>query len=213
MVALQAGQALQRARLYDATERLATTDGLTGLTNHRTFQGRLDEHLGVSQRYGRKVSLILCDIDHFKSVNDTYGHPVGDLVLKGVARILAKEARATDVVARYGGEEFAVVMPETDTAARAGGGRADPRAGRAARHRDRPRAAPGHHVARRRHLPGRRRRRRRRWSSRPTAASTTPSGTAGTRASRRRLARAGAAAPRPDRTAGADPAAAAPAPC
>jgi len=120
MVALQAGQALQRARLYEATERLATTDGLTGLTNHRTFQGRLDEHLSVSQRYGRPVSLILCDIDHFKSVNDTYGHPVGDLVLKGVARILAKEARATDVVARYGGEEFALVMPEADTAAALG---------------------------------------------------------------------------------------------
>ena len=120
MVALQAGQALQRARLYDATERLATTDGLTGLTNHRTFQGRLDEQINVSQRYGRPLSLILCDIDHFKSVNDTHGHPVGDLVLKGVARILAKEARATDVVARYGGEEFALVMPEADTAAALG---------------------------------------------------------------------------------------------
>ncbi|MCM2334564.1 MAG: diguanylate cyclase, partial [Anaeromyxobacteraceae bacterium] len=116
LVALQAGEAVQRARLFDATERLATTDGLTGLTNHRTFQGRLDDHLQAAQRYGRKVSLILCDIDHFKSVNDTYGHPVGDQVLKGVARILAKEARTTDVVARYGGEEFAVVMPETDTA-------------------------------------------------------------------------------------------------
>jgi diguanylate cyclase (GGDEF)-like protein len=116
LVALQAGEAVQRARLFDATERLATTDGLTGLTNHRTFQGRLDEHLQAAQRYGRKVSLILCDIDHFKSVNDTYGHPVGDQVLKGVAKVLAKEARTTDVVARYGGEEFAVVMPETDTA-------------------------------------------------------------------------------------------------
>ncbi len=116
MVALQAGESIQRARLFDATERLATTDGLTGLTNHRTMQGRLDEHLVAAQRYGRKVSMLLCDIDHFKSVNDTYGHPVGDVVLKGVAAILAREARTTDVVARYGGEEFAVVMPETDTA-------------------------------------------------------------------------------------------------
>ncbi len=116
LVALQAGESVLRARLFDATERLATTDGLTGLTNHRTFQVRLDEHLQSAQRYGRKVSVILCDIDHFKSVNDTYGHPVGDQVLKGVARVLAKEARTTDVVARYGGEEFAVVMPETDTA-------------------------------------------------------------------------------------------------
>jgi diguanylate cyclase (GGDEF)-like protein len=95
---------------------MATTDGLTGLLNHRTFQVRLDEHLLTAQRYGRRLSLILCDIDHFKSVNDTYGHPVGDQVLRGVSRILAKEARTTDLVARYGGEEFAVVMPETDSA-------------------------------------------------------------------------------------------------
>jgi diguanylate cyclase (GGDEF)-like protein len=116
VVAMQAGDSILRARLFEATERLATTDGLTGLVNHRTFQGRLDEHLAAAQRYGKKVSLLLTDIDHFKAVNDTYGHPVGDAVLKGVARILQKEARTTDVAARYGGEEFAVVMPETDLA-------------------------------------------------------------------------------------------------
>jgi diguanylate cyclase (GGDEF)-like protein len=116
VVAMQAGDAILRANLFAQTERLATTDGLTGLTNHRTFQARLDEQLAVAERYGKKVSLILCDIDHFKSVNDTYGHPTGDVVLKGVARALAQEARQTDVTARYGGEEFAVVMPETDTA-------------------------------------------------------------------------------------------------
>jgi diguanylate cyclase (GGDEF)-like protein len=116
VVAMQAAESLYRARLFEQTERLATTDGLTGLVNHRTFQGRLDEQLAQAQRYGKKVSLILCDIDHFKSVNDTYGHPVGDQVLRGVARTLAKEARATDLAARYGGEEFAIVMPETDTA-------------------------------------------------------------------------------------------------
>jgi two-component system, cell cycle response regulator len=114
VVAMQAADSIYRARLFEQTERLATTDGLTGLTNHRTFQGRLDEHLAQAQRYGKKLSLILCDIDHFKSVNDLHGHPAGDLVLKGVAHTLAKEARSTDVVARYGGEEFAVVMPETD---------------------------------------------------------------------------------------------------
>ncbi len=116
VLALQAAETIQRARLFDATERMATTDGLTGLLNHRTFQGRLDEHLLAAQRYGRTLSLILCDIDHFKSVNDTYGHPAGDQVLRGVARVLAREARTTDLVARYGGEEFAVVMPETDGA-------------------------------------------------------------------------------------------------
>jgi two-component system, cell cycle response regulator len=115
VVAMQAGQSLERARLFDRTERLATTDGLTGLTNHRTFQERLEAQLALAQRYGKRVSLLICDVDHFKSVNDTYGHPVGDEVLRGLARTLGKEARNTDVVARYGGEEFAIVMPETDT--------------------------------------------------------------------------------------------------
>jgi diguanylate cyclase (GGDEF)-like protein len=114
VVAMQAADSIYRARLFEQTERLATTDGLTGLTNHRAFQARLDDQLAQAQRYGKKLSLILCDIDHFKSVNDLHGHPAGDLVLKGVARTLARQARATDVVARYGGEEFAVVMPETD---------------------------------------------------------------------------------------------------
>ena len=116
VVAMQAGDAILRAKLFDQAERLATTDGLTGLTNHRTFQARLDEQLALAQRYGKKLSLVLCDIDHFKSVNDTYGHPVGDVVLSGVARALSQEARETDLAARYGGEEFAVVLPETDTA-------------------------------------------------------------------------------------------------
>jgi diguanylate cyclase (GGDEF)-like protein len=116
VIAQQAAESIHRARLFDATERMATTDGLTGLLNHRTFQARLDEQLLLAQRYGRTLSVILCDIDHFKSVNDTYGHPVGDQVLRGVSAVIAKEARTTDLVARYGGEEFAVVMPETDTA-------------------------------------------------------------------------------------------------
>jgi len=110
----QAAQSILRARLYEDAERLATTDGLTGLTNHRTFQTRLDEHLALAARREERVSLLLCDVDHFKSVNDTYGHPVGDEVLRGVARVLAGEARQTDVVARYGGEEFAIVMPCTE---------------------------------------------------------------------------------------------------
>ncbi len=114
VIAIQAAQAVLRAQLYEQMEKMATTDGLTGLVNHRTFQGRFEESLATARRYGRRVSLILSDIDHFKSVNDTHGHPTGDQVLKGVARILREQARDTDIVARYGGEEFAVVMPETD---------------------------------------------------------------------------------------------------
>ncbi|MBL9039594.1 MAG: diguanylate cyclase [Archangium sp.] len=117
VIAIQAAQAVLRAQLFEQMERMATTDGLTGLVNHRTFQGRFDEHLAGARRYGRKLSVVLTDVDHFKSVNDTYGHPMGDQVLKGVARILRECARDTDVVARYGGEEFALVMPETDTKA------------------------------------------------------------------------------------------------
>ncbi len=114
VIALQVADALLRARLFEQTERLASTDGPTGLHNPRTFQSRLDEQLRLAQRHGKKLSVVLCDVDRFKSVNDAHGHPVGDLVLRGVGRVLAGEARGTDLVARYGGEEFAVVMPETD---------------------------------------------------------------------------------------------------
>lgn len=116
VLAIQAAQAVLRAQLYEQMELMATTDGLTGLLNHRTFQGRFEDAVASSRRYSRKASLILTDIDHFKSVNDTYGHPTGDTVLRGVAQILRRVARDTDVVARYGGEEFALVMPETDSA-------------------------------------------------------------------------------------------------
>jgi two-component system, cell cycle response regulator len=114
VIAMQAAQAVLRAQLYEQMEKMATTDGLTTLLNHRTFQSRFDETLASARRYGRKASLLLTDIDHFKTVNDTYGHPTGDQVLRGVARILREKARDTDIVARYGGEEFAIVMPETD---------------------------------------------------------------------------------------------------
>ncbi len=109
-----AATAIANAQMYERMEMLATTDGLTAMTNHRTFQERFDELIKASDRYGRQVTLVLCDIDHFKSINDTYGHPVGDIVLKRVAQILKSSSRETDVVARYGGEEFAILMDETD---------------------------------------------------------------------------------------------------
>jgi PleD family two-component response regulator len=104
VIAIQAAQAILRARLFEQTERLATTDGLTGLLNHRSVQGKLDEELARAARMGRKVTLLLTDIDHFKSVNDTYGHATGDHVLKEIAKILSGCARSMDIVARYGGE-------------------------------------------------------------------------------------------------------------
>ena len=107
--------AIANAQMYERMEQLATTDGLTNLVNHRHFQELFDAMMHRAERYGRKFSLVLCDIDHFKRVNDTHGHPVGDMVLRRVARILESSARNTDVVARYGGEEFAILMEETDS--------------------------------------------------------------------------------------------------
>ncbi len=119
VVAMQVAQAVQRAQLFAEVERMATTDGLTDLVNHRHFQALLDERLAAARRYGKPLSFVLCDIDHFKSVNDGHGHPAGDAILRGIAALLAVQARETDIVARYGGEEFALVLPETDAAAAA----------------------------------------------------------------------------------------------
>jgi diguanylate cyclase (GGDEF)-like protein len=110
----QVGVSLQNARMYRQMEERATTDGLTGLTNHRAFQERLAHLHALSERSEQKYSVILTDIDHFKGINDTYGHPVGDQVLKRVSAVLAGRARKVDIVARYGGEEFVLVLPDTD---------------------------------------------------------------------------------------------------
>jgi len=111
----QAATSIANAKMHAEIERMATTDGLTGLLNHRKFQDKLTQELKRSERYSTPLSLLLADIDYFKKVNDTYGHPVGDLVLKGVARILKEEIRDIDIAARYGGEEFAVILPGTDS--------------------------------------------------------------------------------------------------
>ncbi len=96
-----------------ALEEQATHDALTGLLNRRALLERLGAELSRVQRGTSNVGLLLCDIDHFKRVNDTHGHGAGDVVLREVARVLAQSCRPTDVVARYGGEEFVVVVPAT----------------------------------------------------------------------------------------------------
>lgn len=106
----------QQEKLRLANEQLqalATTDGLTGLKNHRTFKERLAEEFERATRYHLPLSLILLDVDHFKSFNDAHGHPAGDEVLKRVAKHLTESTRSTDFVARYGGEEFVVLLPFT----------------------------------------------------------------------------------------------------
>ena len=110
----QASISIANAQLHAEIEKLATTDGLTGLYNHRRFQENLTEEFKRLNRNSSSVSLLLTDIDYFKKVNDNYGHPVGDIVLKGVSKIIRDEIRDVDVPARYGGEEFAVILPGTD---------------------------------------------------------------------------------------------------
>jgi len=95
-------------------ELLSITDGLTKLYNHRYFQDEMARAFEESQRYQRPLSMAIIDIDFFKKINDTYGHAVGDEVLKAVAKLFQESIRSTDLAARYGGEEFAVMMPETE---------------------------------------------------------------------------------------------------
>jgi len=106
---------LRIKRLEDRILKVSITDELTGLYNRRFFMKRMIEELASAQRYSRNVGLVIFDIDHFKSVNDSFGHQFGDLVLSDVGRILEDTARKGDVPARYGGEEFVMIVREADT--------------------------------------------------------------------------------------------------
>ena len=93
---------------------LATTDGLTGLDNHRAFQEKLRREMAIAGRMECDLGLLILDVDFFKQYNDTYGHPAGDEVLRILGRLLKESVRAIDHVARYGGEEFAIILPNTN---------------------------------------------------------------------------------------------------
>jgi len=112
-------------RESEALERLAAIDGMTGLNNRRNFLDLAEAEWARFRRYGRPLAFLMWDIDHFKAVNDTYGHDAGDEVIKTVADILQKQKRASDIAGRLGGEEFALVLPEAtlDSAVAAGGAR------------------------------------------------------------------------------------------
>ncbi len=105
--------ALKMRRLIQMLAQRAQIDGLTGLWNRAHFDDRWTEETKRAARSSSPLSLAIFDLDNFKQVNDTYGHPAGDAVLQGVARLIQKIARQADIACRYGGEEFAVIMPDT----------------------------------------------------------------------------------------------------
>lgn len=113
-LANQLAVAMANASAVRLLEEKATTDGLTGCLNKRAFLAEMEQKILAAQRFRRKLSLIMTDLDHFKAVNDTYGHASGDRVLRELGRVLRRVKRETDLVARFGGEEFCILCEETD---------------------------------------------------------------------------------------------------
>jgi len=109
-----AGSNIENA-YHEEIYRLTTIDGLTQVYNKRYFIETMEREIGRAQRYRRDLSLIMFDIDHFKQINDTYGHLAGDHVLKQLAAVIKSRIRREDILARYGGEEFAIILPEIDS--------------------------------------------------------------------------------------------------
>jgi diguanylate cyclase (GGDEF)-like protein len=105
---------LSNARMLRRLEELATMDGLTGLLNKRAMLDVAGQKIASAKRFARHLSVLVADIDHFKKVNDSHGHDVGDVVIKGLGEILRRAKRNTDAVARFGGEEFVIICEETD---------------------------------------------------------------------------------------------------
>ena len=113
--ALERKDLIRAAGERDKYLKLSLTDSLTGLYNHKYFQEHLARELVKSKRCGTNCSLLLLDVDNFKSINDSLGHQAGDRVLRDIADRISHTRRAYDIIARYGGEEFAIIMPESDT--------------------------------------------------------------------------------------------------
>lgn len=114
ILATQFALEIKKVLLYETVEELAITDGLTGLYVRRYFLERLREELNRSKRYSFPFAFLMLDIDDFKKCNDTYGHLVGDVVLRDIGQIMRSCVREIDLIARYGGEEFSILLPETD---------------------------------------------------------------------------------------------------
>jgi diguanylate cyclase (GGDEF)-like protein len=107
-------RALENAFLYKNVESLAIRDGLTGMYNHRYFKEVLDNYIAKAKKHSGNLSLVMLDIDNYKKYNDTYGHQLGDLLLKKVAELLQSSLREEDIISRYGGDEFTIILPNTD---------------------------------------------------------------------------------------------------
>ncbi len=116
VLASHASVTLANAAAVRRLEEMATTDPMTGHLNKRALETEFEQRLRSAARFGRTLGLIVLDIDKFKTVNDTYGHAFGDVVIKGLGAVLARCRRETDVIARFGGEEFVVVCEQTDGA-------------------------------------------------------------------------------------------------
>jgi diguanylate cyclase (GGDEF)-like protein len=110
----QASDTIERANTYSEMLQSATMDALTGLNNRRQFEVRLGEEYAISNRQNTPLCAIMIDIDYFKKFNDTYGHAIGDMVLKTTANVIKEQLREYDIPSRYGGEEFCILLPHTN---------------------------------------------------------------------------------------------------
>ena len=114
MLASHLAVSLSNARMVHKLETMATTDGPDGPLQQASHPRSAAQKIAASARFDRKLAIVMADIDHFKKVNDTYGHDVGDVVIRGLADILKRQKRTTDIVARFGGEEFVALCEQTD---------------------------------------------------------------------------------------------------